>query len=125
MCTPLIMVVDDDDDFREALEEVLVGEGFRVIAAANGEEALRHFRLGVMPHLLLLDLWMPHMDGWQLRRHMEDDPSLKNIPVVVMTAAHAPDAVGMRVREVISKPAPIFDIVSVVQRNVNIPSTPP
>ena len=112
------MVVDDDDDFREALEEVLLAEGFRVIAAANGEEALRHFRLGVMPNLVLLDLWMPHMDGWQLRRCMEDEPSLRDIPVVVMTAAHAPNAVGLRVREVISKPAPIFDIVSVVQRNV-------
>ena len=125
MCTPLIMVVDDDDDFREALEEVLLAEGFRVVAAANGEEALRHFRLGVTPNLVLLDLWMPHMDGWQLRRHMEDDPALENIPVVVMTAAHAPDAVGLHVREVIAKPAPIFDIVSVVQRNVNTPPTPP
>jgi CheY-like chemotaxis protein len=66
---------------------------------------------------LLLDLWMPGMDGWQVRRKLEEDDQLCKIPVVVMTATEPPSATTMNVRAVISKPSPLYDILLVVSKH--------
>ncbi len=79
------MVVEDDHLIREAIVEALDEEGFEVIEAANGREALDklHARRA---SLVLLDLMMPVMDGWQFREAQLHDPELSGIPVVVLSA---------------------------------------
>jgi len=82
-----VMVVEDDALIREMVVQVLAGEGFTAVAASNGAEALQYLRRTyVHPALILLDLMMPVMDGWQFRAEQLKDPALAGIPVVVMSA---------------------------------------
>src|SRR5437879_6509382 len=81
-----ILVVEDDTATRDALSLILEAEGFGVMGAANGQEALDQLRGSRRPDLILLDLMMPVMDGWQFRRAQAQDPALSAIPVVVLSA---------------------------------------
>jgi CheY-like chemotaxis protein len=81
-----ILVVEDDPATREALGLILGSAGFGVLGAPNGQEALGLLRSGPYPDLILLDLMMPVMDGWQFRREQTRDPALAAIPVVVLSA---------------------------------------
>ena len=81
-----ILIVEDDKDFRESLQEALNMLGFTATSAANGQEALEKLRSKPLPCLILLDLMMPVMNGWQFRTHQRADPNLAAIPVVVVTA---------------------------------------
>jgi CheY-like chemotaxis protein len=85
-----VLVVDDDPAVRETLEALLQGEGHRVQCAADGREALQLLRSGPLPSLVLMDLMMPRIDGWTLRREMRQDPSLAAIPVVILSNAGYP-----------------------------------
>jgi PAS domain S-box-containing protein len=78
----LVLLVDDDADSRILLTNLTEDCGFRVITADSGEQALRRAR-EVRPDLILLDLMMPEMDGWQVLTTLKADPQLQNIPVVV------------------------------------------
>jgi CheY-like chemotaxis protein len=82
-----VLIVDDDDDFRDALEAALSPVGFRIQHATNGLEALRLLREQRMPCAMLIDLMMPEMDGWQLIDVMVHDPELAKIPSAVVSAA--------------------------------------
>jgi len=81
------MIVEDDRDTREMLERFLELEGFRVSSAPNGEAALASLRANGRPCVILLDLMMPVMNGWQFREAQRQDPELSTVPVVVVTAA--------------------------------------
>jgi CheY-like chemotaxis protein len=81
-----ILVVDDDADIRETMHLILADEGFRVVSASDGEEALAVLRSGVRPRLILLDLMMPVLNGWQFREVQLSDPVLSKIPVIVISA---------------------------------------
>lgn len=82
-----ILVVDDDKAIREALEMVLEDEGYAVASAANGREALELLRAsGGLPALILLDLMMPVMNGWEFREEQQRSAALAAIPVVVLSA---------------------------------------
>jgi two-component system sensor histidine kinase/response regulator len=84
-----ILVVDDDDDFRELLVEHLVAAGHHVRAAADGEQALRVLDGGAAAvRLVLLDLRMPVIDGFEVCRRAAASRTLASIPIVVMTAEH-------------------------------------
>jgi CheY-like chemotaxis protein len=80
-----VLVVDDDFSISGTLRAILEGEGFHVISAANGLQALGHLRSGVVPELMLIDLAMPVMDGWQLCETLAQDPGLASIPVVLLS----------------------------------------
>jgi CheY-like chemotaxis protein len=80
------LVVDDDEDLREALCEALLDEGYDPVGAGDGEQALEKLR-DQSADIILLDLMMPTMNGWEFRAEMMRDPTLASIPVVVMTAA--------------------------------------
>jgi len=82
-----VLIVEDDRDTREMLEHFLELEGFAVRTAANGEAALATLRSGDRPCVILLDLMMPVMNGWQFRAAQTQDPAFAAIPVVVVTAA--------------------------------------
>jgi CheY-like chemotaxis protein len=83
---PGVLVVDDDPDIRDSLREVLEDEGYTVSSVANGREALDYLRSGKRPCVILLDLMMPIMDGWQFRREQKQDATIADIPLVVITA---------------------------------------
>lgn len=81
-----ILVVEDDDDVRESLVAVLESEGHRVLEAVHGGEALERLRAGDEVCIILLDLFMPTMNGWAFREEQLRDPRIAAIPVVVITA---------------------------------------
>jgi CheY-like chemotaxis protein len=83
------MIVEDDPDTREMLERFLELEGFTVCSAANGQLALDVLHATSKPCVILLDLMMPVMNGWEFRAAQSCDPKLSHIPVVVVTAAGA------------------------------------
>jgi CheY-like chemotaxis protein len=84
--TGYILIVEDDDDIREALSQILELEGYTVRQAANGREALDISSHEPLPSLILLDLMMPVMDGWQFRSEQMKNPALANVPVLVISA---------------------------------------
>ena len=81
-----ILVVEDDDDIRDSLKELLEEEGYRVDTAANGEQALNRLR-GEAPQLILLDLMMPVMDGWEFQKQLREIPSFSRVPIIVISAS--------------------------------------
>ncbi len=82
-----ILVVEDDALSLQVLSDVLGDEGYSVIATADGAEAMRHLRED-RPCLVLLDLRMPRMDGWEFARFKNLDPSLARVPLVLLSGAH-------------------------------------
>jgi CheY-like chemotaxis protein len=88
MSSGAILIVDDDNDVRSALSEMLEEEGFSVEGAHNGREALARLRGGgAHPAVILLDLMMPGMDGWDFRSEQMRDPKLASVPVVIVSAS--------------------------------------
>ena len=81
---PLILVVDDYEDAREMYAEYLRFCGFRVAEARNGNEALEQ-AFNLMPDLILMDLSLPGMDGWEATRQLKADERTRHIPVVALT----------------------------------------
>ena len=83
-----ILVVEDDTSIRDMLTDVLEDEGYHVIRAANGCEALVQLReRQPPPHLILLDLMLPYMSGWDFCEERRRDPQLAGIPVVIVSAS--------------------------------------
>jgi anti-anti-sigma factor len=82
-----ILIVEDDATAREALKTILLHKGYSVACAADGQQALDWLRVSTPPALILLDLMMQGMDGWQFRKEQERDPALAHIPVVVVSSA--------------------------------------
>jgi CheY-like chemotaxis protein len=82
---PCILIVEDNADLRDSLAELLQYEGYEVARAANGQEALRYLRECPPPCLILLDLMMPVMNGWEFRKQQLLDPTLSSIPVAIVT----------------------------------------
>src|SRR4051794_37746057 len=83
----LVLLVEDNDATREAVSLILESDGYQVMTAANGRKALDRLRGGARPDLILLDLMMPVMDGWQFRAEQRRDQVLADIPVIVCSAA--------------------------------------
>src|SRR4051812_7688935 len=81
-----VLVVEDDAELREMLAQHLHLAGFAPVTASNGHEALQLLRMGFPAKLILLDLTMPLMDGWAFRAVQRRDPSLADIPVIVVSA---------------------------------------
>ena len=82
----LVLVVEDDADTRESVGELLEDQGYSVLGAGNGAEAVQVLQSGTLPSVILLDLMMPVMDGYRFRTEQRSDPKLAAIPVIVITA---------------------------------------
>lgn len=82
-----ILVVEDDQDIRDSLQQVLELEGYQVSSAANGKEGLEALASSAKPCLILLDLMMPVMNGWEFLAVQHGDSRLAAIPVIVVSAA--------------------------------------
>jgi len=84
-CRKKVLVVDDDADNRRIVAKVLLAEGYEVIEAIDGLEALAQARTA-LPDLILMDLSLPSLDGWEATRRLKLDPVTQAIPVVALTA---------------------------------------
>ena len=103
-----VMIVEDDRDTREMLGRFLELEGFEVRTAANGKLALQTLHEDVLhPCVIILDLMMPVMNGWQFREIQRTDPDLAEIPVVVVTAAGPRDDIPTTARRSLSDSIPM------------------
>jgi CheY-like chemotaxis protein len=114
-----ILIVEDDEAIMLSLIELLKISGFDVSYAYNGQEALELLRSSEsLPSLILLDLFMPVMDGFQFREEQIKDPKLKEIPVVVMSADGQANKKlkNTAVQDYLKKPARIEAILDTVNR---------
>ena len=112
--THAVLVVDDDPDIRESLCDLIGDQGYRVLAAANGKEALAILRGGERVCVILLDLMMPVMDGWAFRQEQQTDEALAQIPVVVITASGKTNGAFAKVL-VLRKPLRFDTVIGAVQ----------
>jgi len=109
-----VLIVDDDPDLLEVTSFVIEDEGMAVETARNGQEALALLRTGRLPTLVLLDLMMPVMNGWEFLAAIAKDPLLQEIPVVVLTAAEQAAVPGAM--EVLIKPMDLKELLQIVER---------
>lgn len=110
-----ILLVDDDVDSTEALAELLSREGYSVACAENGREALDYLARSKPPCLIILDLMMPVMSGWEFRQHQTNDPKLKSLPVVIVSASGPMK--GLKANAVLQKPVDFRRLMNVVREN--------
>lgn len=116
---PVLMVVDDDVDIRDSLTDVLGDEGYEVMVASDGNDALHKLRVGQRPWLILLDWMMPGCDGATFRARQKNDPSISEVPVVLLTAdAHT----ERKMRELdavayLTKPVDLERLLDVLQQH--------
>jgi DNA-binding response OmpR family regulator len=112
-----VLIVEDDEDIRADLVAVLRLKGFEVAQAANGVEALARMS-GQLPCVVLLDLMMPEMNGWELRAAMKTDPRLRAVPVVVVSGAgRLDDSVAtLEVAAMLPKPFELQKLFELVGR---------
>jgi two-component system, OmpR family, response regulator CpxR len=117
-CAPngRILVVDDNARALRAMSELLQFEGFSVLTAQNGLDALNKMKAADHVSLVLLDLWMPVMDGWEVLRRKKGDPDLANVPVVVISAIPPVDLDG--VESVLTKPIDLNQLMETVRHFV-------
>lgn len=114
-----ILIVEDDEDLQEALSEALEDEGYRVRAAPNGLEALSKLLRDndkERPNLIVLDLMMPLMNGWQFLKERIRYPTLSEIPVLVLTASS--DARPNQAAAVLRKPIQPLEFFEAVRKTM-------
>jgi two-component system, cell cycle response regulator DivK len=120
--TPLILVVDDYQDAREMYAEYLQFSGFRVAEARNGNEAVEQ-AFALSPDLILMDLSLPGMDGWEATRQLKSDERTRHIPVVALTghalAGASEGAKKAGCDSFVTKPCLPDDLVVEVRRMLN------
>src|SRR5215207_4551058 len=113
-----ILLVDDDADLRESLAEALEEAGYTVERAGNGQEALQALRAQddrQRPSVILLDLLMPVMNGWQFCQVKSRDPVVAGIPVIAMSAAVSKDPSSpyyIDVDDFLAKPVEFADLLN-------------
>ena len=118
-----ILVVDDDDDVRNMLCAVLAAEGYPVVSAADGVEALTRMRHDP-PALAVVDMMMPRMDGEELIRVMAEDAVLVRVPVAIMSGQTTPSSVSAvlpRVSARLVKPFELDELLTLVHRFADPP----
>jgi len=107
-----VLVVDDESDIREAVTELLAEEGYQVLNAGDGAEALKKAR-AFHPNVVLLDLMMPGMNGWEFCAERKGDPELQRIPVIVLSAlGRVP---GIEASGYLQKPFELDDLLTAVK----------
>ncbi len=112
-----ILVIEDDDDIRETIRDVLQDEGYRVDTAANGREAIDHLQDGHLPAVILLDLMMPVMNGAEFLDELSADPRLVTIPVIVVSAwPRQSGRVGRHSTAYVRKPIDLRELLGQIER---------
>lgn len=116
-----ILLIEDDQDINEAIELVLKEEGLKVKCTFNGQEALDYLKsVSVKPGLILLDIMMPQMNGYEFRQAQLKNASLAEIPTVVLSAAGKYEDIDqLHFKECLKKPIDLDTLIEVVKRNVH------
>jgi CheY-like chemotaxis protein len=113
-----ILIVEDDAALREALGQVLADEGYGLASARDGLEAVNYLKKGNRPDVILLDLSMPVVNGWEFRMFQKRDPELARIPVVIITAGDysREEVAWLEPSELIHKPVDLTRLLAVLRR---------
>ncbi|HVT43855.1 MAG TPA: response regulator [Thermoanaerobaculia bacterium] len=112
-----VLVVDDDDSIRRMIATALERRGYSLCEARNGKEALEEMRLG-STDLVVLDLMMPEISGWDVLAERDRDPRLRRIPVIVITANRSPQlahAVSSNICALLPKPFDLDALYALVE----------
>ena len=114
----IVLVVEDDPDSREVFSELLRGQGYGVVSVPTGRAAIAYLRDQERPSVILLDMLMPEMDGWQFRRAQQGDPRISGIPVVVVSALKAVENSAKRfgAAAFLGKPVSPDDLIGTISR---------
>ena len=122
---PLVLVVEDYQDAREMYSAFLAFSGYRVAEATNGVEAIEK-TLELMPDIILMDLALPRMDGWEASRRLKLDDRTRHIPIVALTghalAGHAERARAAGCDAFVTKPCLPDALVSEIKRMLDPPA---
>jgi CheY-like chemotaxis protein len=110
-----VLIVEDDEDLRDMMAQMLTIEGFEAATAANGREALDYLHSAGKPNVILLDLMMPVMDGWEFRRLQKADPELAPVPVIVLSAVDPPRAASVDANAFLKKPLDFERLLQLVR----------
>ena len=116
---PAVLVVDDDKAVCDLISACLTGQGYKTVTVGNGKEALSYLRSSSRyPRLILLDLMMPEMNGWEFQKVQQEDPALSRIPVAIITGLEMPEghAKAIGAVDVLCKPSRVEALVSLVSR---------
>lgn len=116
---PDILVVDDDRNVCDLICMALAGKGYGTAVASNGKEALSYLRNSPRPpRLILLDLMMPEMTGWEFQKVQQEDPVLAAIPVAIITGLPVTESQAqvLGAVDVLCKPSRIEPLVALVTR---------
>ena len=114
-----VLLVEDDDDFREGLADILRSEGYSVRCAANGLEALEYLRTAEHnPKVILLDLMMPVMNGWDFRQHMLAESTLRDIPVILLSGAQDLNAKTLHAAGALNKPIELAHLLRMIEGQI-------
>jgi signal transduction histidine kinase len=111
-----ILLVEDDPAVTDAMGDLLDGEGYDVAVARDGRDALAQLRQGFGAELIILDLRMPGMTGWEFRVEQRSDPALAHIPVVAVSADATPQAAAVDAAAYLSKPFDVQELLRVIER---------
>jgi CheY-like chemotaxis protein len=112
-----VLIVEDDPELRHMMVQMLALEGFEPESAGDGLEALQMLRApGPHPHVIVLDMMMPRMDGWEFCREQRRDPRLAHIPVVVLSAAPR-EWLQIPAAAVLSKPFDYDRLLAAIRTN--------
>jgi CheY-like chemotaxis protein len=111
-----VLIVEDDADLREMMAQLLLLEGYKTETVANGREALQYLQRADRPDVILLDLMMPVMDGWEFRRRQLADPSMSDVPVVVLSALDPSRAADLDGAAFLKKPLDFDRLLALVRQ---------
>jgi CheY-like chemotaxis protein len=115
--TKTILLVEDDPDVRTAVLEVLAEEEFNAVAVRNGVEAIRYLHyVPRLPDLILLDLMMPVMDGWEFKKRFDKEPRWADIPIVIYSANTRAKPIAATV--VLAKPVSIKQLMTTIEIHI-------
>ena len=114
-----LLLVEDDGELRSSLCELLRGDGYDVVGASNGSEALDYLRKAPAPDLILLDLMMPVKDGWQFRIEQKRDPAISSIPVLAISADDTPKAAAIDAELYLKKPFEYAALLEAIRRIID------
>jgi len=117
--TQTVLIVDDDPHIRAWLGEFLRASGYAAVPLADARDALAYLRGGGSADLMLLDICMPGTSGWQLLLHRLDDPALRAVPVVIMTARPTDPGwavVNFHADALLHKPLDVESLLATVRR---------
>jgi DNA-binding response OmpR family regulator len=111
-----VLIVEDDADLREMMAQLLTLEGFAAATASNGREALTYLRTNAAPDVILLDLMMPVMDGWEFRREQQRDREMAGVPVIILSALDQPRGADLAGDAFLKKPLDFDRLLELIRR---------